>query len=168
MCVWPQTTSETPRLPKIGRSSSSGVRRVKISMSLRGVAWQKSTSPMPSTSTRHVSGQPAISTACSGLSCSAFQRIDGHVDLGHLTARRNDLPIAVASDELDRQIQREQALERLARHRSGQDVAAHDDAIDTRLADFGKDRIERRQVAVNVVERRDACRHRYMLRRVVR
>ena len=49
---------------KIGRRRSSGVRRVMISVSLRGVAWQNSTSPMPGISIRHVGGQPSISCWC--------------------------------------------------------------------------------------------------------
>src|SRR5207245_1289858 len=46
-CVCPHTTRGTSSRPKTGRRRSSGVRRVKISVSFRGVAWQNSTSPNP-------------------------------------------------------------------------------------------------------------------------
>lgn len=46
---------------KIGRTRSSGVRRVKHSLSSRGVPWQNSTCPHPSMSRRRVFGQLAKS-----------------------------------------------------------------------------------------------------------
>ena len=41
ICVWPQTTIRAATVAKIGTRRSLGVMRVKISVSLRGVAWQK-------------------------------------------------------------------------------------------------------------------------------
>ena len=67
---------------KIGKRRSSGVRRVNISVSLRGVAWQNSTSPNPRTSTRSVCGQPASNRFCSGLSSSATQRTTSRICSG--------------------------------------------------------------------------------------
>ncbi len=48
---------------------------MKISESLRGVAWQNSTSPMPPTCSRRVSGHLSIAFAFVSLSCAAFQAI---------------------------------------------------------------------------------------------
>ena len=57
--AWQLPEAETPSPSKMGKRRSSGVRRVKVSVSLRGVAWQKSTSPRPGISTWHVGGQPS-------------------------------------------------------------------------------------------------------------
>ena len=61
MCVWPQITVRAAAASKIGSSRCSLVSRVKHSTSLRGVPWQNSTSPSPSTSTRTTRGQLATS-----------------------------------------------------------------------------------------------------------
>ena len=51
---------------------------------------------------------------------------------------------------------RENELERLVRHRPGEEVSAVQDPVDPLAADLGKHRFERRRVAVHVVERSDA------------
>ena len=50
------TTIAAPHPSKIGSRSCSGVSRVKMSVSLRGVAWQNNTSPTSSIHSRHVAG----------------------------------------------------------------------------------------------------------------
>ena len=75
MCVWPHTTACTLSGSNIGSSVASGVVRMKISVSFRGVAWQNSTSPMPPTCSRRVSGHWSIVLASSSVSCAAFQRM---------------------------------------------------------------------------------------------
>jgi hypothetical protein len=55
----PATTTDAPSVSKIGASFSSAVSRVKISVSLLGVLWQKTTSPSPSITSRIVLGQLA-------------------------------------------------------------------------------------------------------------
>jgi hypothetical protein len=67
-------------------------------------------------------------------------------------------------DEADRYVQLEQGFERLSRHRSRNDVPADDDVIDSRVVDVSKDGLERREVAVYVVECGDplgSARHRF-------
>src|SRR2546428_11885299 len=59
MWVWPQTTIGTLTPSKTAKRRSSGVRRVNISVSFRGVAWQNSTSPNSGISRRSVCGQLA-------------------------------------------------------------------------------------------------------------
>src|SRR5947209_2464032 len=93
MCVCPHTTADTASPSNTGTSRSSGVRRVKISRSFRGVAWQNSTSPSGPIRTRTVLG-----------------------------------------------------------HRAGEDIAADDDLIHVRLTDLLEDRLQRRQIAVDVVD----------------
>ena len=65
-----------------------------------------------------------------------------------------ELAIRVAADEHG-------ALERreaLAGHRASADVPAAHDRVDALALDFREHRLERRQVAVDVVERRDPAR----------
>src|SRR5262249_52010989 len=57
-----------------GSKRCSDVTRVNISVSLRGVAWQKSTCPRSGISKRHVGGQLASNCLCSGRSCCAVHR----------------------------------------------------------------------------------------------
>ena len=49
-------------------------------------------------------------------------------------------------------------VERLYRQRAGGEVAAEDDRLDAFPLELREDDFERRQIAVNVVERRDAAR----------
>ena len=56
-----------------GSRRSSAVRRVKISTSLRGVAWQKRTSPSPSIVSRSVAGHDEMRSTSAGRSCFAVQ-----------------------------------------------------------------------------------------------
>ena len=55
---------------------------MKISVSLRGVAWQKRVSPNPGISTRRVAGQPDSHISCAGRSCRAVQRRTSRADSG--------------------------------------------------------------------------------------
>jgi len=71
------------------------------------------------------------------------------------------LAIAVAAQEVRRQVERAQTGERLARHGTGQHVAAHDDAIGPGAHDVGEHGVERRQVAMDIVEGGNA--HRVIL-----
>ena len=56
------------------------------------------------------------------------------------------------SDELDRDVQAEQARESLAGHRPGDHVAPDDDAVHARLADVVQDGLKGREVPVDVVD----------------
>ena len=56
------------------------------------------------------------------------------------------------------QVEGEQEIERFARHWAGKHVAADHHPIDVGAANLFEHRFERREVAVNVVERRDAHR----------
>ena len=53
-------------------------------------------------------------------------------------------------------IELEQKIHHLARHRTWQNVAADDNSIDGGRADLGENSLERGEVAMNVVEDRDA------------
>jgi hypothetical protein len=59
--------------------------------------------------------------------------------------------LAVAADEAS-PIERADEVERLARQRARGEVAAEDDQIRLDLLELGQDRLQRREVAVNVVE----------------
>ena len=63
---------------------------------------------------------------------------------------------AVAVNELNRNIQGEQALKCFSWKRSGEDIATHDNPVDPKIAEFCEDCFERGQVAVDVVERRNS------------
>ena len=67
----------------------------------------------------------------------------------------SSIAVCVAAHDERAVAERDDALERLARPRTGDHVAAEDDPVDVRLLDLGEHRVERRQVAVDVVERRD-------------
>ena len=60
---------------------------------------------------------------------------------------------------MHRRVEREQARDRLARHRSGHDVTADDERVHVRPADLVEHRFQGRKVPVNVVDRRDAFNH---------
>jgi hypothetical protein len=63
--------------------------------------------------------------------------------------------IAVAVNELCRNVELQQTRKGLARHRAWKHVAADDDLVHAGLLNLTEDRLERRQVTVNVVESRD-------------
>jgi hypothetical protein len=65
-----------------------------------------------------------------------------------------ELPIGVATHE-ERLVAHEE-LERLSREWPGHDIAAADDPVDLQRRDLRKHCLERGQVAVHVVQRRDA------------
>src|ERR1700686_2735872 len=117
MWVWPQTTTETPSPSKMGRRRSSGVRRVNISVSLRGVAWQKSPSPRPGISTWHVGGQPSNSRWCWVSSCCAVQRTGSRHCSGavryqsHAPHLCEHLAVTIAVNELRGNVEVEQTLD---------------------------------------------------------
>ena len=69
---------------------------------------------------------------------------------------REHFSVAVAGDVVRGHVDVRQTVQRFARHRTGQHVAADDDAIDAGAADVVERGVERRQVAVDVVEGRDA------------
>jgi hypothetical protein len=64
--------------------------------------------------------------------------------------------VAVASNESHRNGQVQQTAQRFAGHRARHDVAPDHDAIDPGLENLFEHGLERRQVAVDVVERGDA------------
>jgi len=127
--VWPQTTTAALTWPKTAASRSAAVTRVKISLSLRGVAWQKSAPNFRDVEV--VAGRPSrdgLPLIGSQLPRSPLD--DLAVRLRHLAdvtaskVRGHDaLPIAV--DEPDRN---------LARHQSQEDVTTNDDQVDARVA----------------------------------
>ena len=57
-------------------------------------------------------------------------------------------------DKVGRNIERENPLERLTHHRTRDDVAAEHNEVDARFTNLFEDRLERRQVRVNVAQRR--------------
>ena len=133
--TWPATTTRSSTPASAAANASSGVTRVTISSSRRGVAWQNSVGPRPSTS----------SVAVRGV------REEGALLLVELRDEpAAELAIRVAADEHG-------ALERreaLAGHRASADVPAARSRRRPR-ARLREHRLERRQVAVDVVERRD-------------
>ncbi len=68
---------------------------------------------------------------------------------------RDDLAIGVAAHPPDGHVEAGQAVEDLGGQRPRGDVAADDDRVRTREGGVGEDGVEGRQVAVDVVERRD-------------
>src|SRR4051794_29760992 len=88
-CVWPQTTTSAPAPVSGAAQRSSGLSRVKISSSLRGVAWQKSVRPTVS-----VSGSERRNSTSSGESCARTNSISsGGASPGSCwTSSRSALP----------------------------------------------------------------------------
>jgi hypothetical protein len=67
----------------------------------------------------------------------------------------DDLAVGVAAHPPHRQRERRQAVEDLHGQRPRRDVAAHDDGVRAGERIVGEHRLERGQIAVDVVERRD-------------
>ena len=67
----------------------------------------------------------------------------------------DDLAVGVAAHPAHRQSEPAQAIEHLGGHRPGGDVAADDDGLGAGEGRIGEHGLERRQVAVHVVERGD-------------
>jgi hypothetical protein len=59
---------------------------------------------------------------------------------------------------VNREFEREQALHHLLAHRPGIDVAPDHDLINPGSVNLGQHRLERRQISVDVIQRRDAHR----------
>jgi hypothetical protein len=72
-------------------------------------------------------------------------------------------PVAVASDESDWNLQVEETFQRLARHRTGKDIAADYDFIRLCLANGVEHRLEGRKIPMNIVDGRHSCLHRLTL-----
>jgi hypothetical protein len=66
-----------------------------------------------------------------------------------------DDAIAVAANELSWQVEVEQTVERLSRHRAWEHIAPNDDELYTGISYFLEDRLERREISMNVINRRD-------------
>ena len=160
--------SPRPRRRASARAGSGGVIAVKISESLRGVAWQKSTGPSPSTSIddrarasrrrrrarrRQPPGHPGGPPVP-----HASRRPDRDPRRSNIS--RSVLPRTHAT----RSPSASEHAQRLRRHRPGQRVAADDHEIRRGDVRLGQDGLERGQVAVDVVQRRDrasAARYRH-------
>src|SRR3954451_23235262 len=76
MCVWPTTTTCSSTPARARDHTGSGLSTSTNSSSRRGVAWQNSTGPSPSTSRLTVSGSPTRSARCRGCSNDAAARAD--------------------------------------------------------------------------------------------
>ena len=156
---------------------------MKISVSLRGVPWQKSTRAEPGNVEANRFGPASQPLRC------VFVELVGRppqqrLVLGRQRRARRRAPVrdlarigdanlrehrqlAVAVNELHGHVQREQPRKRFARHRTWKDVAAHHDAIDVGLTNLVEDRFQRRKVRVNVVERGEPHPLRFYRRRVL-
>jgi hypothetical protein len=86
--------------------------------------------------TRHVAGQLAL--------CFRARHLRQH------------LAVAVAVDELDGQVEAQQARDRLAGHRARDHVAPDHDPVHLRPANVLQHRLQRGEVAVDVIDRRDS------------
>ena len=64
--------------------------------------------------------------------------------------------ISIPHDETHGKVDGEQAVQRLTRHRTGKHISAHHYLIDAIRLDFFEHRVERRQIAVDVVDRRES------------
>jgi hypothetical protein len=63
-----------------------------------------------------------------------------------------DGELAIAVNELDREVEGQESRERLTRHRPRNDVASKDDLVHIFTTDLVQHRFKRRKVAVDVVE----------------
>ena len=142
----------------------SGESGVTISSSLRGEAWQKSTSPSPSISTDESGGSAPIHSSRSRSSTPAAQCVrDDHTSPGSMRARArvepqaglDELALAVAADRDRAVAERAHGVDRLARERPARDIAADHDQIDRERLELGQHGREGGVVPVDVVERRD-------------
>ncbi|MEY2504896.1 MAG: hypothetical protein QOG27_1176 [Verrucomicrobiota bacterium] len=77
--------------------------------------------------------------------------------------RAEHYAVAIASNESDWNLQVEQTLQRLARHRTGEDIAADYDFIRAGVANFLENRLEGRKIPMNVVDRCHSRLHRLTL-----
>ena len=162
--VWPFTTVCWATPARIGARRSSLESGVTISSSLRGVAWQKSTSPRPSISTdgeRREAAHPVEARLIehAGRPVRARRpdvvRVDARGSGVEPQPGLDELALAVAADRDRAVAERPHRIGRLAGERPAGDVAADHDQIDADRVDLGQDGRERGVVAVDVVERRD-------------
>ena len=68
--------------------------------------------------------------------------------------------VTVPAHEHDRVAQPTKPLDRLGRQRAGHDVTSDDDPIDALVLDSSEHRLQRRKIAVDVIERCDSHRRR--------
>ena len=148
----------------MGATRDSGESGVMISSSLRGEAWQKSTSPSPSISTEESGGRAPIHSSRSRSSSAGRPVRARRPDVVGVDARRagvepqprlDQLALAVAADRHGAVAERAHGIDGLARERPAGDVAADHDEVDADRLDLGQHGRERGVVPVDVVERRD-------------
>jgi hypothetical protein len=73
--------------------------------------------------------------------------------LGRASVKRlHDVPVRVAHHEAGAAIERHQPLQRLTRQRAPRQIPSHHDRVDAGFVDLGENRIQRRKIAVDVVE----------------
>ena len=146
----------------IGATRSSLESGVMISSSLRGEAWQKSTSPRPSISTEESGGSARIQSSRSWSSTPAAQCVrDDQMSAGSLRAAAgveaqaglDELALAVAADRDRTVAERPHGVDRLVRERPARDVAADHDEVDADRVELGQHGRQRIVVAMDVVER---------------
>jgi hypothetical protein len=99
----------------------------------------------------------------SRIPADAFAKRFGHFRGLTSSHRAEHDAVAVASDEPDWNLQVEQTLQRLARHRTRKDIAADYDFICVRLVNGVEHRLEGGKIAVNVVDRCHSRLHRVTL-----
>ena len=136
--------------PSSRATSSSGVDRVRIGRSDAGVAWQKSTRPMPGTSSSTVAGQRSTRASARrrGARCTSAPLAESPPSGSH--ASRSQLPVRKRTRPL-----RLEQVEALGRQRPDDEVAARDDHVRAAEPRIREHRLERRQVPVDVVQRGD-------------
>jgi len=108
----------------------------------------------PQTTTRSATPSSNCRSVSSGVTRVIAPRLHPDLTRAGGAALEVEHAVGVAADE--RRADCTQPLERLDRHRSARDVAASDDPVHALRLDLREDRVERRQVPVDVVESRDA------------
>src|SRR5829696_3895586 len=152
--VWPATTTgaSTPASTCAQRSGDDS--RVSISSSRRGLAWQYRTPFSSSVSGALASGRARSAPSSPALSAALRATRSSGARLARVQ-RLGDLPLAVAAQTVHRSLERLQAVERRRREGTRDGVAAHHDGVGPRGARVGEHRVERVDVAVDVVQRED-------------
>ena len=101
----------------------------------------------------HGRGPPADKRLIRAAEASRDPRVDGSEPIGRVARER--LAVAVPADEEHLGAERAHAGETLGRPRAPEDIAADDGVGELLARDLDEDRVERRQVAVDVVEAGD-------------
>ena len=132
------------------RSGSGSPRRSAASRGRRGPGRARRRRPIC------VSGSAASQARWPRSSCAADQRVRSTQRPLPARAVRGDLPVAVPAQE-ERPLAERRAAGRATARGIGpmRDVAADDDRVHLERLDLRQHRLERRQVSVDVVERRD-------------